>query len=311
VVPLDIRQIRYFVRVVETGSVSRAAVTLRLSQPALGLQIRKLEVELGRSLLFRHSRGVLPTEDGRVLYERFTSILREIDSTSKYLANVSGPPRGLVSLGVTASMGLVLVPALVQLCHIELPQVTLRLVDGVSETILQGIEDGEIDLGLSGMRRDNGRLSCEPLMVEDMFLIGPRDHKAATAKPIRLAEAITYPLVLPTKNHPIRRLFDQQLQKHHLSAITDFELDSVILKKELVLQANKLTIMPFSAVYHEVRDGSIFARRIEKPCISDTMLLVSSERRPPTRAMLAVQKYIHRLVRQCIQSGVWRWRLIS
>jgi LysR family nitrogen assimilation transcriptional regulator len=253
----------------------------------------------------------MPTEDGRALYERLASILREIDSTPKYLASVSGPPRGPVSLGVTASMGLVLVPALVQLCPIELPQVTLRLVDGVSEAILQRIEDGELDLGLSGIRRDSGQLCCEPLMVEDMFLIGPRDHKAATAKPIRLAEAVTYPLVLPTNNHPIRQLLDEQLRKHHLSAIPDFELDSIILKKELVMQAKKLTIMPFSAVYHEVRDGTIFARRIEKPCISDTMYLVSSVRRPPTRAMLAVQECTHRLVRQCIQSGAWRWRAAS
>ncbi len=208
-------------------------------------------------------------------------------------------------------MGLVLVPALVQLCPIELPQVTLRLVDGVSEAILQGIEDGDLDLGLSGMRRDSGRLCFEPLMAEDMFLIGPRNHEAAADKPIRLADAVAFRLVLPTINHPIRQLLDVQLRKHRLSATADFELDSVILKKEMVLQSNKLTILPFSSVYHEVRDGSIFARRIEKPCISDTMHLVSSERRPPTRATLAVQECIHRLVRQSIQSGAWRWRAAS
>jgi LysR family nitrogen assimilation transcriptional regulator len=305
---LDIRQIRYFVRVIDTGSLSRAAASLRLSQPALGLQIRKLEKELGRPLLFRHSRGVLPTEDGRAVYDRFSSILREIDFTPKYLASVSGPPQGPVSLGVTASMGLVLVPALVQLCPIELPRVTLRLVDGVSDAILQGVEDGSLDLGLSGLRRDNGHLCCEPLMVEDMFFIGPRGHKAASEKPIRLAEAVTYPLILPTSNHPIRRLLDEQLRKHHLSATAEFELDSVILKKELVLQSGKITILPFSAVYHEIQDGSIFARPIEKPLISDTMHLVSSSRRPPTRATLAVQERVHRLVQQLIQAGTWRWR---
>ena len=195
---LDIRQIRYFVRVVDTGSLSRAAASLHLSQPALGLQIRKLEEELGRSLLLRHSRGVVPTEDGRVVYDRFSSILRDFDITAKYLSSISGPARGPVSLGVTASMGLVLVPPLLQLCPIELARVTLRLVDGVSDEILRGVEDGDLDLGLSGLRRDNGHLRCEPLMIEDMFLIGPSEHKAAGDAPIRLADVVTYPMVLPT-----------------------------------------------------------------------------------------------------------------
>jgi LysR family transcriptional regulator, nitrogen assimilation regulatory protein len=305
---LDIRQIRYFVRVVDTGSLSRAAASLHLSQPALGIQIRKLEVELGRPLLLRHSRGVVPTEDGRVVYDRFSSILKDFDITSKYLSSISGPPQGPVSLGVTASMGLVLVPPLLQLCPIELPRVILRLVDGVSEEILHGVEDGDLDLGLSGLRRDNGHLRCDPLMVEDMFLIGPRGHKAAADAPICLAEVVSYPVVLPTASHPIRRIFDEQLRKHGLTANAEFELDSVILKKELVLRSGKLTILPFSSICHELREGLVFARPIEKPSISDTMYLVSSTRRPPTRATAAVQEHIHRLVAQLIGSGNWGWR---
>ena len=308
IVAVDIRQIRYFIKIVDAGSVSRAATNLHLSQPALALQVRKLEKELGRSLIVRHSRGVTPTEDGRVLYNHFTNILREIDSIPEYMASVSGPPQGSVSLGVTVSMGSVLVPALLRLCQIELPKVTLRLVDGVSEDILQRIEDGELDLGFSGMSRENGSFTCEPLMIDDMFLIGPCDHEAASDKPIKLEDAIRYPLLLPTIGHPIRELLDEQLRKHHLSVVPNFEIDSVTLRKELILQSGKLTIMPYSAAQHEIRNGRMFARRVEKPRISDTMQLISSARRPPTRAILAVGECIHRLVQQHIEMGTWRWR---
>ncbi len=295
----------------DLGSLSRAASSLHLSQPALGLQIRKLEDELGRSLLFRHSRGIVPTDDGRAVYDRFTAILRDIDSTAKYLENMSDPPQGPVALGVTASMGLALVPALLALCPKELPGVRLRLVDGVSEDILQGVETGKLDLGLSGVPSDNGNLRCEPMMAEDMFFIGPRDHTAASERPIRLEEALSYPLVLPTANHPIRRLLDERIRSLRLTATAEFELDSVILKKALVLQSGKLTILPFSSVYHEVQNGYIFARRIDKPRISDTMHLVSAARRPPTRATMAVQERIHRLVQQLIEAGTWHWRPAS
>jgi LysR family nitrogen assimilation transcriptional regulator len=270
--------------------------------------MRKLEEELGRPLLFRHSRGVIATEDGRAVYDRFKAILRDIDFTPKYLATVSGPPRGPVTLGVTASMGLVLVPALLQLQPVELPRVTLRLIDGVSEAILQGVDAGDLDLGLSGMPSGNGHLCCEPLMMEDMFFIGPRGHRSASDKPIGLAEVAAHPLVLPTPNHPIRRLLDAQLQKHGLAATIEFELDSVLLRKELVLQTGKTTILPFSAVHREHLDGRMFARPIVKPRISDTMYLVSSSRRPPTRATLAVQERIHRMVQELARSGTWRWR---
>jgi LysR family transcriptional regulator, nitrogen assimilation regulatory protein len=305
---LDIRQIRYFIRVVDTGSLSRAATSLRLSQPALGLQIRKLERELGCPLLFRHSRGIVPTEDGRTIYDRFVSILREIDDTPQYVSSRSGPVQGPVALGVTASMGLALVPALVALAASELPKVQLRLVDGVSDDILSGVESGDFELGISGMRRDNGHLSCEPLMVEDVFLIVPRGHHAASDRPIRLAEVARYPLVLPTTNHPIRQLFDEQLRKNNLTVEPQFELDSVILRKEMVLQSGKLTVLPFSAMHYEIANGSVYARAIEKPRVSHTMHLVSSARRPPTHAMLAIKQLIHRLVEQLICSERWQWR---
>jgi LysR family nitrogen assimilation transcriptional regulator len=308
---LNIRQIRYFVKVVAAGSLSKAAESVRLSQPALGLQIRKLEAELGTPLLFRHSRGVVPTEEGRVLYERFLIILREIDLTPQFLAGLSGPPKGTVSLGVTASMGLALVPALIHACPVRFPRVTLRLVEGVSEAILQGVEEGRLDLGLSGVRHDSGYLSCEPLTVEDMFLIGPRGHQAAGEKPIRLSEVVKHPLILPTGNHPIRKLIDEALRKHHLTTASVLELDSVLLKKELVLQSGMLTILPYSAVHREHRNGSMFARAIAAPRIVDTMYLVASNQRPRSRATLAVQEQIHRSVEDLIKSGTWRWRPVS
>lgn len=308
---VDIRQIRYFVKVLDTGSLSKAAEKLRLSQPALGLQLRRLEEELNTKLIVRHSRGVVPTEEGRALYDHFVSILREIESTPQLLANLSGPPQGSVSLGVTASMGLALVPALVRACPIELPRVKVRVIEIVSEKIPQGIDDGQFDLGLSGVRHDNAYLYFEPLITENLFFIGPRGHEAASDKPIRLAEVMRYPLVLPTRNHPIRRHLDEVLRNQRLKPIIILELDSVLLKKELILQSGQLTILPFSAVYREQLGGSMFARLILRPRLPDTMYLVSSKRRPHNLATRAVQDLIRKFVRELIESGTWRWRLPS
>ena len=91
---MDVRQLRYFVSVIELRSFSRAAEVLHVAQPALGLQIRKLEDELHTQLLVRHSRGVEPTPAGNLLRERALTILAEMEETKQALRDFSGPPRG-------------------------------------------------------------------------------------------------------------------------------------------------------------------------------------------------------------------------
>ncbi|MBX3631908.1 MAG: LysR family transcriptional regulator, partial [Simplicispira sp.] len=77
---MDLRQLGYFVRVVELGSLTRAATVLRIAQPALGIQIKKLEVEFGAPLLVRHSRGVEPTDVGALLFEQAKALLTSADA---------------------------------------------------------------------------------------------------------------------------------------------------------------------------------------------------------------------------------------
>ena len=99
---MGIRQFRYFVAVAEAKSFTKAAVTLRVAQPAIGMQIRKLEERLGVKLLIRHSRGVEMTEAGAVLATRALSLLQTFDDLCQEVADVGGEPRGRVVLGMAA-----------------------------------------------------------------------------------------------------------------------------------------------------------------------------------------------------------------
>ena len=91
---MDIRQLRYFSEIVEAKSFTRAANRVRIAQPALGLQIRKLEDELGAELLRRHSRGVEATEAGTVLLRHANAILKQVEQARQEVMDLSGPPRG-------------------------------------------------------------------------------------------------------------------------------------------------------------------------------------------------------------------------
>jgi len=126
---MDVRQLRYFTEIVEAKSFTRAADRVRVAQPALGLQIRKLEEELGVSLLHRHSRGVEPTEAGIVLLGHANAILKQIEQAQRDVTDLSGPPRGAVVLGITPTASALLATRLIRTCQALYPGVSLNLFD--------------------------------------------------------------------------------------------------------------------------------------------------------------------------------------
>ena len=305
---MDLRQLRYLLDVVDAGSVSRAASRLRITQPALGMQIKKLEGELGLPLLVRHSRGVVPTEAGSVLCARARTILRELERTQRDVTDLAGAPQGEVALGVHASPALALVPVLVDLMAAELPAVSLRLVEGTSDTILEALQRDQLALGFSTRRRHEAAVAYEPLMTEDPVFIGPASDPLAGVRPIRFVQVAQHKLLLPTAPHKIRESAEAAARTLGISLDVAYEIDSVSLKKEMIRSAGGYTILPYTAVHREVTEGSMFARRIVQPALSETLYLAWSRRTPETRAAAAVRGLIRRVVDNAIAERRWRWR---
>ena len=258
---MDVRQLRCLREVAQLGSFSRAAQQLRITQPALGLQIRRLEQELGTPLFLRHARGVLPTEAGSALAHHAAELLERLESARQHVQDLSGSPRGSVRFGITASMGLVLLPGLVRACRREIPMVTLDVVESVSEVVLDGIEAGRLLLGVSALHRKTSDLVFEPLTIEDLCFIGPTGDELAGQAPIPFKRVLQQPLILPTRSHKIRQLVDTAAQRSGRLPAVVFELDSVSLKKELIQSEGGYTILPFAAVHREVQERRLFARR--------------------------------------------------
>src|SRR4051794_39654544 len=101
---INMRQLSYFVRIVEAGNMTRAASVLNVSQPALGVQMRQLEKRLGVELLQRHSRGAVPTAAGLFLYNRSKEILSSVDETERALRSFSTPAREYLIVGLAPSI---------------------------------------------------------------------------------------------------------------------------------------------------------------------------------------------------------------
>ncbi len=305
---MDIRQLRYFVRILEARSFTKASEKLRIAQPALGLQIRKLEDELGVQLLVRHSRGVSPTEAGLLLARHAEVLIKQLDRARQDLIDFSGPPRGSLSLGMTPTTSLVLAAALVKRCKRDLPGVSVSIVEGLSETLMEWVADGRLDLAFTYNPHAVKGLACEPLLSEDLFFIGPGSGAAAVGAPVRFADIAGRPLVLPSRPILLRTMIDEAAEGRDYDLNITFETNSVPTLKELVQESLGYTILPFGAVRREVEDGRLSAQRITDPSIARTLHLAGSHKRPASKATDALRDLIRELIRESIATEALFWR---
>lgn len=308
---MTLRQLHYFLRILELKSFSKAAANLHIAQPALGLQIRKLEEELGVPLLNRHSRGVTPTEAGLILREHAQTVLRQVERAKLALVDFAGPPRGKVAVGVTPTVNMMLAASLVSRCRDEFPKVGLSLVEGMSETLMEWVENDRLDMAFSYNADAARGLVCEPLLAEDLLLIGAAKDERRLKKTVAFGDVAKLPLILPTNRHGLRQIVDEAADKRGIELNIVMEIDSVHASKELVERGLGYTVLPMGAVFHEIEEGRLMARAINTPQLARKMYLAYSAKRPSSKGALAVRQIMRDVVGAGLAAGHWAWRAVA
>lgn len=306
---MDLKQLRFFCGVVDAGSFTKAADQLNIAQPALGLQIRHLEEELGVTLLIRHSRGVKPTEPGQRLLREARKLLQEARRIRTELTEFGGQPRGRIGVGLTPTVTLGLAAILVQACRDRHPGIVLHLVEGLSEWLMEWVEGDQLDLVLTYNRTATKAIAVEPLVEERLFLIGPPD--AGPDGPVTFAEVAALPLVLPSDPMGLRAIAEETAESQGLELRLVCEADSVPAMKDLVRHGLGRTILPLGAVKPELETGLLVARPIVEPQLTRRLYLATPAGRPPTKATDAVLAEIRGAVARLTQDGSIGWRALA
>ncbi len=305
---MDVRQLRYFAEVVEAKSFTKAAERVHVAQPALGFQVRKLEEELGVSLLIRHSRGIEPTEAGHVLLKHAHAILRRVETARQEVIDLSGPPRGALALGITPTVSALLATRIVTECARLYPGISLTLVEGLSEAVMGWLDDGRIDLGFTYNPHAVKGIETRPLLVEDLFLVVGAGTETAETERVSFGRLHDSPLILPSRPHGTRMLVEQVAAAHGVPLEISHEVDSVATARELVQAGLGATVLPFGAVQDLVRAGRLRAARIDRPRISRTLHIANVPRGARSNAAQAVYGIIRRAAEERIGIGGGFWR---
>lgn len=304
---MDLRQLRYFLRVAECGSFTAAAAALHVSQPALGMQIRKLEDELGAALLVRHARGATPTEAGRMLARHAAAILERLETARRALAEMTGGPRGTVALGVTPTVGRVLVPELLERMAAVLPGIAVTVSEALSEEVMRAVADERLDLAFTYNPHGVRGLAFTPLLREGLRLVGPT-ALAPSGRSVGFAALARHPLILPSRPHGIRVLLEEAAAARGLALDVRHEIDSIPMQREMVERGLGCTVLPYGVVAREAEAGRLFARPIVRPRIERTLYLACPVRRPETPAVAAARGLIEAVVAEAAAAGRWGWR---
>jgi LysR family transcriptional activator of glutamate synthase operon len=193
---VELRQLVYFEAVVRCGGFTRAAEDLRIAQPAVSAQVKRLESELGVALLTRNTRRVTLTSAGELLLNRVRRILTEVDSARAELDELATLLRGHVTIGATAVLGDFNLPAALASFHAHYPGVALTLRSGLISSLLTALDTGAVDLVVGPIHDDlPSRFSAHRLVDEQLVLITPPGHPLAHQRVVALGQLRDEPFV--------------------------------------------------------------------------------------------------------------------
>jgi len=291
---MNLRRLKYFVKIVDIGSLTQAAEVLHIAQPALSQQVATLEGELDQQLLIRTKRGVTPTEAGKILYTHARTILRQCEQAQLAVNNVGQTLRGQVSIGLapgTAASSVTM--PLLQAVRDELPDVQVYLHENSNPVLNDKLLSGQLDMAVLYERSPVAGISSQPLLKEDLYLVGTRD---CPGQSVDLAAVAGMNLFLPRDFSAVRLRVDEAFSLRRLTAKIIGEIESIATLTAAIASGMGVTVLPESAARSLSGAANGWMARISTPSMSLPLSLNVSARGSLTPQAMAVREILMSLV---------------
>ncbi|WP_017573168.1 LysR substrate-binding domain-containing protein [Nocardiopsis halotolerans] len=320
---MDIAQLRDFVTVIDSGSFTRAASLLFVSQPAVSQRMKQLESELGVRLVQRGPRGVVPTPAGRTLYRDAQQLLRRFDQIAEDVTKEPHVIRGPVAVGLPTAVAVHLAPALFSWTKRHYPGVHLRLFESMSGYIQELLTVGRMDLAV--LYRDDAepRPAETPLYSEELYLVGRSDAEeppqgvqdagtsaasadTAACGDVRLADMLRVPLVAPGSRSNLRVLIDRVFTERGAVPTIAADVESLGTMVRIVESGEACALLPLSSVEALRSTPDLTVRRVVDPVIERHIAVcTASDHYEPRDAVSVVRHGIVQVTTRLAERGAW------
>lgn len=300
---MDVRQLRYFVGVVEAGSFTKAAARLNVAQSALSLHVRQLEDCFGTQLLIRDRTGVRMTESGAKLLKRAETILREIRLTEAELTASPTSPVGEVTIGISSGLARVMSCELLAAAKQELPNISVKVVEAMTGPLEASMETGRLNLAVLYQPVESSKVATI-LAREEICLVVP-PGEPPFEDDVRMVDLHAFPLVVVIRQNDVKWSAADVIAQHGCALDVRFEVDSLSTIISMVMDGRAYSILTPSAVQKEVRQGQVRTVRIIDPVIARHVVLAVNPRDAGSVAVSAVRKLLPKVVKKLIDEGRW------
>jgi LysR family tcuABC transcriptional regulator len=300
---MELRQLRYFVRVVELGSMGRAALDLGVVTSALSQQISRLESELSTRLLQRTSTGVVPTDAGLAFWRQAQLALRHADDAVRaaQLARLSGH----VSVGLPPSTSAVLGLPFMAAMRERYPEVRLHLVESLSGNLTSMLRARQLDLAVLFQADRGQRWSVLPVLDERLFLIArPGLAGLPDRERVEVGELADLPLILPSNQHGLRALLNAASSRGRYALNVVAEIDGLALLMDAVRAGYGATIQPGAALAR-LGGEPLVTLEIADSAVRRPNLLTSLSDDELSPAGLAARVVLQSVMRDLVLQGRW------
>ncbi len=256
---MEIRQLRYFASTVRLGSVGAAASEHFVTQPAVSLQLKKLEDELGQKLLVRRGRHVVPTEAGRLLAERAEEVMRALATLEADVSNMKELVTGTLRVGNTDAASVYVLPDVYRAFHKKHPGVRLEVTVAETARLVEALRARRIEIAIATLPVSERGLLVQRIYREDLIPVAPPDHplasrRNATMQDLAAEDIITYPAGAVT-----RGMIDAVFAAHGAVLRPRMEISSPEAMKRLTQAGLGVSILPRPVVATELGRNALSA----------------------------------------------------
>jgi len=307
---MDIRQIQYFLRVYEERSFSRAAERSNVVQPALSMQIRRLEEELGTTLFSRTPKGIEPTATGHRLYELCVPILRSLAEARQEIIDAAAGRRvsGTLHVGSPPSVNRGIFGNVLSRYAERYPDVEVTVTEAYSNALTAMVQAGVIDLALGARPGENTSIEGRKVLEDRLLLVSGSPLKGPTLTPCRLADLADLNLVLPSQHNLLGTTILGHMKSGNISPGRIMKVDGVVATLELARRPHWASIFPMIAMTREIEEGGFHLYPIVDPIMTFDLYFVTDHRRPPS---LAARVFIEIVEEELAAVSRLRERLFS
>lgn len=241
---MQLHQLKYFVSIVNTGSITKAAKLCFISQPSISQQIAKLENTIGKKLFIKIDRKLKLTDPGHILYEQASKILKSVDDAKRQVKDFDSANGGTVNIGILPTLAPFMLPNTLDVLSQKFPNAIITIREEISETLVAAAKRGELDILIEALPFDKSNLNIERLFLDSFYLAVHSEHPLATKEKVHINDLDGMSFILLDDVHCLTQQIEKFCFNEKFLPKATFQASHICTIKMLIEIKYGVSILP-------------------------------------------------------------------